>query len=108
MCKNFLKILILRLSFKTLEILRNKLSNISEGSFTVKLFYAIHSIVIPNTPKLEITQMLLIIRTGAHPKPSGQFSNLFKLQFSQLQSTLHILSAQLILGSNNIFNKISE
>lgn len=66
MCKNFLKILILRLSFKTLEILRNKLSNISEGSFTVKLFYAIHSIIIPNTPKLEITQMLLIIRTGAY------------------------------------------
>lgn len=66
MCKNFFKILILRLSFKTLEILRNKLSNISEGSFTVKLFYAINSIVIPNTPKWERTQMLLIIRSGAY------------------------------------------
>lgn len=66
MYKDFLKILILRLSFKTLEILRTKLSNISESSFTVKLFYAIHSITIPNTPEMEITQMLLIIRTGAY------------------------------------------
>ena len=66
MYKDFFKILILRLSFKTLEILRTKLSNISESSFTVQLFYAIHSIIIPNTPKLVIAQMLLIIRTGAY------------------------------------------